>query len=353
MTRGQARHRRFGRAVRGVSLALLLAVAATIALAVTASAPGTDAERHCLAGGGPSPGGGGPPVLVLSGVLGEQRFKDMDLAPDTVIDAGSARWHGREPYPLEIDGGSGICLSGGRVRGTWPADTAWRVMHSVVGVEVHSARPIVEDLRVSDYGDGIRLVYGAQGFEIRRVHLSDIRDDCVEDDWLHAGTIRDSLLDGCYNAFSARRYDGQRDVSNGSDNMLTVERTLVRLQPMARTYNDEGEPGTAGFFKWDPRGPRLSLHDNVFRADQQAGTVGLGIPPGKLASCSDNVMVWLGKGPYPDPLPRCFRVTRDVGVWNAAVARWHRQHPPRHRSHRDTTPPPHGVAALVPMPDDR
>ena len=353
MTSGRPRRLGIGRPITAVSLALLLAVAAAMAVAVTANAPGRDPERGCLSGDNASQDGDGDGVLVLAGGFGERRFKDMAMAPDTVIDARSARWRGRQAYPVEVDGGSGICLSGGRIRGTWSAQTSWREMHSTIGVEVHSRRPTVEDLRVSDYGDAVRLVYRAQDFEVRRVHLSDIRDDCVEDDWLHSGTIRDSLLDGCYNAFSARTYDGQRDVSDGSDNLLTVERSLVRLQPMARTYNDEGEPGTAGFFKWDPRGPRLSLHDNVFRADQPAGTVGLGIPPGKLASCSGNVMVWLGRGPYPDPLPPCFRITRDVGVWDEAVAQWRRLHPPRHRSPRDTTPPTHGVAALVPMQDAR
>jgi hypothetical protein len=34
-------------------------------------------------------------------------------------------------------------------------------------------------------------------------------------------------------------------------------------------------------------------------------------------------MVWLGKGPYPDHLPSCFKITRDKSVWDRAVASWH------------------------------
>ena len=81
-------------------------------------------------------------------------------------------------------------------------------------------------------------------------------------------------------------------------------------------------PGTAGFFKWDPEGPKLSLHGNVFRADQPASTVGLAIPEDKLADCSGNIMVWLGRGDYPEKLPPCFTVTKDVRIWQAAVQRW-------------------------------
>ena len=44
------------------------------------------------------------------------------------------------------------------------------------------------------------------------------------------------------------------------------------------------------------------------------------------ASC-DDVMVWLGPGPYPAPLPDCVRVTRDRGVWDDAVADLKRRHP--------------------------
>jgi hypothetical protein len=108
----------------------------------------------------------------------------------------------------------------------------------------------------------------------------------------------------------------------------TIKNSLVRLQPMPRPYEDKGRiPGTAGFFKWDDHGPKLSLTGNVFRADQPANTVGLAIPAGKLTHCAHNVMVWLGRGPYPARLPSCFRVTKDVHVWNKAVQRWKKGHP--------------------------
>jgi hypothetical protein len=199
-------------------------------------------------------------------------------------------------------------------------------MHGTGAVLVDNPDSVVEDLRVDGYGDSLRLTENADDFLVRRVHFSDSRDDCIENDWLHTGAVIDSLLDGCYNAFSARTYDGQDGVEDGSLHVFRVPDSLVRLKPMERTYEDEGEPGTAGFFKWDDKGPMLSLHGNVFRADQPAGTVGLDIPEDRLADCSDNVMVWLGEGDYPDELPSCFELTRDKGVWDRAVAEWKRQH---------------------------
>jgi hypothetical protein len=54
----------------------------------------------------------------------------------------------------------------------------------------------------------------------------------------------------------------------------------------------------------------------------------MGVPPEKLESCSGNVMVWLGDGPFPGPpLPSCFTVTTDRTVWDDAVAAWKARHP--------------------------
>lgn len=298
------------RLTAGAVLVVVLAIAST----ATALVVGGGGPDRCVVHGK------GTPRLVLAGLHAGGR-EHTGLAAGTVVQARNARWHGRVPYALQLGGEGGVCLSGGSIVGTWPPQTPWRTMHSTAGIVVSGPVATVEDTRVHDYGDAIRFVDGARDWEVRRVHLSYVRDDCIEDDWLHAGTVRDSLLDGCYNAFSARTYDGQDGVSDGSANLFTVEHSLVRLQPM-RTYDGQGEPGTAGFFKWDPRGPRLVLRDDVFRADQRAGTVGLGLPPGKLAGCSDNVMVWLGRGRYPGRLPGCFTLTRDVQVWERAVRHW-------------------------------
>ena len=48
--------------------------------------------------------------------------------------------------------------------------------------------------------------------------------------------------------------------------------------------------------------------------------------PSSLTACSNNVMVWLGGGLYPAPLPACFTVTTDRAVWDDAVASWKLRH---------------------------
>jgi hypothetical protein len=94
--------------------------------------------------------------------------------------------------------------------------------------------------------------------------------------------------------------------------------------------------GHGPFFKvdkWDDppnsRSPRFILRNNVFRADRvgQESDRRMGIPPGHVLECENNVMVWLGPGNYPAALPSCFRVTKDKRVWDDAVARGTAQHP--------------------------
>ena len=40
------------------------------------------------------------------------------------------------------------------------------------------------------------------GFVLRNAYISNVRDDCVENDVLSGGLIEDSLFDGCYMGLS-------------------------------------------------------------------------------------------------------------------------------------------------------
>jgi hypothetical protein len=125
--------------------------------------------------------------------------------------------------------------------------------------------------------------------------------------------------------------------ANGAGRVLRIRNSLVRLEPMPGPDGGSADGlGHGGFFKWhlwnDPAAslsPQLALHGNVFMAERvgQVGAERMGVPPGQLVSCSDNVMVWLGPGPYPAPLPPCFTVTTHRRVWDDAVADWESRHP--------------------------
>jgi hypothetical protein len=290
------------------------------------------------------------PLINLSGNQSENFNRRWDtLAENTKIDARAATWTAQWPVqedfnnPVKFAGGPGICFSGGTFQGNYPDQigsdphSTWEYMHGTTGMGIYADNTMIDGTRIHNYGDGIDINYeSSSNFIVKGAHLSYIRDDCVQNDYLYSGLIYDSLFDGCYTAFSARTYSGQDPpAQDGSNNFWTIRNSLIRLQPMWGVYRNRGLiPGHGGWFKWDSSGisPQLALHNNIFRVDQDANNVGLGIPSGKLASCSNNIVVWLGSGPYPDPLPTtfknqpCFTITTEKSVWDKAVAAWLSNH---------------------------
>ena len=144
---------------------------------------------------------------------------------------------------------------------------------------------------------------------------------------MEGGLIADSLFDGCYVAISERPSPSIHD--DGRNELLTIRGSLLRLQPMPGPRNGSGSQlGNGEFFKWSDQATKLALYDNVFMAEKVAegGADKMGIP-GTLSGCANNVMVWLGAGYYPAPLPDCFTVTKDRAVWETAVTDWISRHP--------------------------
>lgn len=280
------------------------------------------------------------PVTTLSGNQSEQYDTgSQPLLENSSVDARTATWVHVDDYPVVVEGGPDICFSGGTVRGDYPYSTDWATMHDTTGFTFRTTgKTTVENIRVHNYGDGISFSRGnpSYSFHIIGAHMTHIRDDCVQNDYMYSGLIEDSLFDGCYTAFSAQAHDSSPGY-DGSRNVWTIRYSLIRLEPMEKVYEDRGLiPGHGPFFKWnkdDHQSPQLALHNNVFRVDQPSNSSnGLGIPEGKLVSCSNNIVVWLGDGAYPDPLPRtfngkpCFTITTDKAVWDKAVQNWMDRH---------------------------
>lgn len=287
---------------------------------------------------------GDSPVVISGHQESRLDARDNPYPTNTKIDARTALWEAQWPvqdsfdYPVLLSGETGICFSGGEIRGNYPEQigdphSTWDRTHSTRGIGGLSPDITIERVRINNYGDAIAIKdYEQSWFVVQDAHFTNIRDDCVENDYLRTGVVQDSLLDGCYTGFSARSECSSCD---GQQRVWTIRNTLVRLQPYYGVYKNRGQvPGHGGFFKWDSSGisPRLALHNNVFRADQDASSIGLDIPQDKLAECSNNTMVWLGPGNYPGDLPTtfngqpCFALTRDQSVWDNAKAKWLREH---------------------------
>lgn len=264
-------------------------------------------------------------------LAGAQGAFTSTLAAGERVNADAATWAPSTtvPYPIYFDSTADSCWDGGRVTGTFPVTTSWSVYHDTAGMGVSGSNVVIDHPRIFNVGDGIRIRDNAAGWTVRNAYLSYIHDDCVENDRLVDGTIEGSFLDGCYVGISTRRSSGDT-TTDGHLNTVTLRDSLVRLQAMPTVYSGTAA-GSGGFFKWDTTAartsPGLAITNTVFRADQTTNHQDLNLPANYPVTCANNVMVWLGTGPFPGNLPACFTVTTDRGVWDAAVASWKATHP--------------------------
>ncbi|HYT99947.1 MAG TPA: Ig-like domain-containing protein [Gemmatimonadales bacterium] len=267
------------------------------------------------------------PTITLSGVQ-TSAFANTSLPDNTQIDASTAQFLTSDNISIRFGGGSNTCYHGGETIGNLPPATSWSSALSHYSMVPDGPNVTVENVRTFDRGDGVAFGKNVPNWTLRASYIHYARDGCVENHFVFSGTIDDALLDGCFIGFASRPYTTAQD---GSNNVMTIKNTLVRLQPMDGVFTGP-LPGHGGFYEWSATSPMLSLHNDVFRVDQNLSDHDefLAPPPGKLADCANNVMIWLGPGPFPETLPSCFTVmTGAAGLqyWNNAVAQWKANHP--------------------------
>jgi hypothetical protein len=245
----------------------------------------------------------GPRIDLRGSYLGEVRYND--LVADTKIDARRATFL-PDPetggHQINLNGGPRACVAGGCILGQYDPSLSWGTMHSVgtAGIAIINAQSVVDGARIHNVPDGIRPRDGGT-FTVRNTWLSYVRDDCIENDHLQDGLVEDSLFDGCYTGFSTRPSQAIIDAGfDGSNKTLTIRDSLIRLEAMPEpsTPSDDGL-GHGGFFKWhlwdNPAAslsPKLALYNTVFMAERvgQVGGDRMGVPPGQLLDCANNVM---------------------------------------------------------------
>jgi hypothetical protein len=290
-------------------------------------------------------------TLKLSGDYGYDPYIVKALPPGTLIDARAARFRvansksaapysGEDcesgslpinPYPLRIYDSPGVLLLGGRFDGEVPLESDWVFTYcNSVAVGIWDSPNVsVQDIRARQAWDAIRISRESQYFTVQDVWLSNIRDDCVEDDFLRSGLIIDVLFDGCFSGVSVRSTGDRAD--DGSKESLTLAGVLLRLE----SFLYKGEMKHGAPIKADTRSPRIEVHDSVFALND-----GKVLSRGQLASawdkigdCRNNVVLWTSDKPWPDKLPKppaCFRVMQGGEareLWERARQNWIDCHP--------------------------
>jgi hypothetical protein len=234
---------------------------------------------------------------------------DFDIA-GRAVDAQSVRWIGIPGHAVQPRGTFSGCWVGGYVEGPYREDSVYecepihcpggvcptpcRAYHTSAGLDVETAAPTtLEDVRVSDYGDGIERGEDAlrEPMLVKRAYLHDIHDDAIENDWGASITVLDSLLERVNTAFASR--PRSTALIDARDRTFEVRDSLILLHAFPNTY--KMEPGHGKIWKWakDGMGPAFVVTGNTFVVTDYGG--GLLLPlANQVLECADNVLLWAG-----------------------------------------------------------
>src|SRR5687768_12478439 len=187
---------------------------------------------------------------VLAQDFGYSFYSAKDLPANSVIDGQRAIWrlsHANR-HPVRIySAGKGLELRGGTIVGEISQTLDWREVYDLgnsAAIRVRQApQAKISGWRIDKAWDGVRLEDGSDGWLVQDVHISNNRDDAIENDKLLSGTLRDSLIDGTYSGISM---DATVD-RDGSMNTVVLDRVMMRLKP----YLVEGRLTHGGPIKGD------------------------------------------------------------------------------------------------------
>jgi hypothetical protein len=234
---------------------------------------------------------------------------DFDVA-GRAVDAQTVRWIGIPSHAVQPRGTFTGCFVGGYVEGPYREGSVYEcepihcpggvcptpcwAYHTSAGLDVETAAPMtLEDVRVSDYGDGIERGKDAnrEPMVVKRAYLHDLHDDAIENDWGASVTVLDSLLERVNTAFASR--PRSTALIDARDRTFEVRDSLVLLHAFPNTY--KMEPGHGKIWKWakDGMGPAFVVTGNTFVVTDYGG--GLLLPlADQVLECADNTLLWAG-----------------------------------------------------------
>jgi len=313
-------------------------------------------------------------VEVITGHF-ENKFIPK-VAPRKIFDARQAEFliYRVKWGMVEVTGNSydtGMYWIGGFFHSNKSWDASWDDHKDFYGptrnsaaINIKSASMTVSCLHCFNVHDAVRTNH-AINWVVQHTWGEYIRDDCIENDYLHSGRVYDCLFDGCYTGISTRAGSDNAN-SDGSNKVVVLDKLLIRLLPMpypykwgreetvidanGDPYNGSGIPfGHSSFFKMSEseRNPHYVIKNCVFMATHFTKGSNLDFPPESLINvCQNNIIIWLGPGPYPGKLPvlkfpNAFKIVRGERgreLWRLLVRDWHARHPDVGASRKPDSP---------------
>lgn len=308
-------------------------------------------------------------IINLTGSYGYTAYTASNLAAGSVINAIGASWNlsnSANQYPdadtsyLEGSGkinthpfiiysaGSGLTINGGTIIGEVPQTSDWQYTYNnSAGIRIDGASGVtIDDWTMDKVWDGIRIrpINGdSSNWLIDDFHISNVRDDAIEDDYMLSGTVRDSLFDGVFVGIALA---GNSSNPDGSGNTITLDHVMMRSE----SYLYNGDITHGSFFKTNTDAPEttpdIRIIDSVFAIEDvtPAQTARLQLAWDNVVESHGNVFLNLSDTPLPSTYPKPpagFTILQGQEArdyWQACKAAWLDNH--------DGTP----VADVTPLP---
>lgn len=263
--------------------------------------------------------------ITLTGDYGYAVYRVGGLSSYSTIDATGASWiqsnsanqmpnantsylvgSGQiNTHPFIIDSaGYGLTIRGGTIWGEVPQYSDWQYTYNnSAGIRIDGAPGvIIDDWRIDKAWDGIRIRGNSADFLIDDLHISNVRDDAIENDFALSGTVRDSLFDGVFVGMGLVNSTNP----DASGNKITFENVMMRSQSFL--YNGEMTHGS--FFKTNTDAPAttpdIHLINSIFAIDDVTPihVARLKLAWDNVVESRGNMFLNLSDTPLPSSYPR-------------------------------------------------
>jgi hypothetical protein len=286
-------------------------------------------------------------TITLTGDYGYSAYYGSNLPSGTLIDATQASWHlnqSIDPYPFRVYDSVAPILSGGTIWGEASQTADWQdiYINSAAVLIKHSPDAVINNWYVDKPWDAFRINDASTNFLIDDVHVTNARDDAVEDDDMLGGTIRDSLFDGVFSGISL----AATSYIDGSANTVTLDHVFMRMEEYLYKGVFEGASPIKADTANPQNVPHLRFIDTVIAIEDpnHMGQNRLQIAWDHTVEVQGSVYLNLSDTPFgPDyPMPPAgFTVLQGQAArdyWDAVKAAWLDNH--------DGTP----IADITPLP---
>ena len=304
-------------------------------------------------------------AYTLTGDYGYKEYWVRD-ASGTTIDASAADWHisANETVPaINIFDSKGVVIDGGEIWGEVSQTAEWSSIynHAATGFRIsNSPNTTIRNVHIDGTWDGIRFIPddslkvangNSNGWLVEDAHISNIRDDAIENDFAATGTLRDSLLDGVFSAFGTVN-------DQSAHGVVTVDDSIIIM----KEYLKDGEMTHGSPFKFNTANPEnnpdLKIVNSIIAIQDPThnGMSRLKEAWDSLTESSGNYYLNLSDTPfssnYPLP-PKGFTILQGKAARDflaAEKAKWLAEHDSAQAPGEPTSPEPSPTPDPVPNP---